>query len=192
MRCFLIPPIISICLSLSVDSCLAFQPISTSTTKTIGAGSSSTSSSEIFFVPTHSLCRPSMIAFSASTNSEEIKEWTKGRIHNTYWFRSSAILLSLFLTSSSSITIPARVSAILHMLSFGTWFGTMSYTTFILGLTMFKNLPRQTFGKLQSKLFPKYFSLCSITIVLQVRYNVIATLTFCIFLYVYSHPSLFR
>ena len=33
---------------------------------------------------------------------------------------------------------------------------------------MFKNLPRQTFGKLQSKLFPKYFSLCSLTIMLQI------------------------
>ncbi len=27
------------------------------------------------------------------------------------------------------------------------------------GITMFKNLPRQTFGKLQSKLFPLYFIL---------------------------------
>jgi hypothetical protein len=32
---------------------------------------------------------------------------------------------------------------------------------------MYKNLPRQTFGKLQSKLFPKYFNLCSVAIVVQ-------------------------
>ena len=44
----------------------------------------------------------------------------------------------------------------------------MAYTTFVLGITMFKNLPRQTFGKLQAKLFPKYFLLSTITIMLQV------------------------
>jgi hypothetical protein len=54
-------------------------------------------------------------------------------------------------------------------LAFGTWFGTVFYTTFIAGLTMHNNLPRQTFGKLQSKLFPKYFLLCTISILLQVR-----------------------
>lgn len=32
---------------------------------------------------------------------------------------------------------------------------------------MFKNLPRRVFGKLQSKLFPLYFQLCSVMIGLQ-------------------------
>jgi Domain of unknown function (DUF4149) len=61
------------------------------------------------------------------------------------------------------------------LLSFSTWFGTMVYTTFVLGITMFKNLPRKTFGNLQAKLFPKYFALSSIAIVLQVRQLVDAT-----------------
>ena len=46
-----------------------------------------------------------------------------------------------------------------HMLAFGSWFGTLVWTSFVLGIVAFKNLPRQTFGKLQSKLFPKYFAL---------------------------------
>merc|ERR1711879_742831 len=50
-------------------------------------------------------------------------------------------------------------SAILHLFSYGVWLGTNVWTTFIAGLTMFKNLPRKQFGSLQAKLFPKYFQL---------------------------------
>jgi len=105
--------------------------------------------------------------FSTTRTTTTTEEWTPKRIHNTNWFRSSAILLALVGVGNVA-PIPARPSALIHILSFGTWFGTVFYTTFILGLTMFKHLPRQTFGKLQSKLFPKYFSLCSIAIILQI------------------------
>lgn len=47
----------------------------------------------------------------------------------------------------------------LHTTAYGIWLGTNVWTTFVAGLTMFKNLPRQQFGTLQSKLFPKYFQL---------------------------------
>lgn len=100
-------------------------------------------------------------------------EWTKKRLHNTQAFRSAAILAALAaagLSSKSPIaTAGSAAGAVLHELSFSTWFGTVAYTTFVAGITMFKNLPRQTFGKLQSKLFPKYFFLCSVTLILQVR-----------------------
>jgi Domain of unknown function (DUF4149) len=108
----------------------------------------------------------------ASVSADQ--EWTPKRLHNTNWFRSAAILLAVSLmgvTQSSPIgRLPIQAGAALHLLAFSTWFGTMVYTTFIVGITAFKNLPRQTFGKLQSKLFPKYFSLGSICLVLQVRY----------------------
>jgi len=68
----------------------------------------------------------------------------------------------------------------MHLFAFSTWFGTMIYTTFIFGITAFKNLPRQTFGKLQAKLFPKYFSLGSICLVIQVR---------PFFYHVFFHPN---
>jgi Domain of unknown function (DUF4149) len=40
--------------------------------------------------------------------------------------------------------------------------GVQVWTTFFAGLTMFKNLERQAFGKLQAKLFPLYFALISL------------------------------
>mmetsp|Transcript_27404 Transcript_27404/g.76930 ORF Transcript_27404/g.76930 Transcript_27404/m.76930 type:complete len:273 (-) Transcript_27404:44-862(-) len=100
------------------------------------------------------------------------KEWTPKRMHNTNWFRSGAILLALALMGASQSSpiarLPTQAGAVLHLLAFSTWFGTMVYTTFIFGITAFRNLPRQTFGKLQAKLFPKYFLLGSICLVLQI------------------------
>lgn len=101
----------------------------------------------------------------------EEKEWTKKRLHNTPAFRSAAILGALVAAGASAssplMLLSNKSLAILHVLSFGTWFGTVAYTTFVAGITMFKNLPRQTFGRLQAKLFPKYFALCSASIVVQ-------------------------
>lgn len=97
--------------------------------------------------------------------------WTPKRLHNSPLFRSAAILAALTAagvsTKSPLTKISAKAAATAHLLSFATWFGTVFYTTFIAGITMYKNLPRQTFGKLQSKLFPKYFNLCSVAIVVQ-------------------------
>lgn len=49
--------------------------------------------------------------------------------------------------------------SLLHLAAFSTVFGTGVWTTFIAGITMFQYLPKQTFGKLQARLFPKYFQL---------------------------------
>lgn len=118
------------------------------------------------------LATTSASSSDSTSSSSLIKEWTPKRMHNTNWFRSGVILLVVGLMGFSQSSPIARLSkqagAALHLLSFSTWFGTMVYTTFILGITAFRNLPRQTFGKLQSKLFPKYFTLGSICLVLQV------------------------
>jgi hypothetical protein len=99
--------------------------------------------------------------------------WTKARLHNTGTFRSIAILGAIaaagLSTNSPFRLLSAQSMAAMHLFSFATWFGTMFYTTFILGITMFKNLPRKTFGTLQAKLFPMYFGLSSIAIIVQVR-----------------------
>lgn len=113
---------------------------------------------------------------NAVTTSDGVgkkEAWTEPRIHNTAAFRSLALLGALAvagLSSNSPLTkvLSAQSLATLHLFSFATWFGTMVYTTFILGITMFKNLPRKTFGTLQAKIFPKYFALSSISIVLQI------------------------
>eukprot|EP00541_Cyclophora_tenuis_P010112 CAMPEP_0116544744 /NCGR_PEP_ID=MMETSP0397-20121206/2282_1 /TAXON_ID=216820 /ORGANISM="Cyclophora tenuis, Strain ECT3854" /LENGTH=221 /DNA_ID=CAMNT_0004068979 /DNA_START=77 /DNA_END=743 /DNA_ORIENTATION=- len=97
--------------------------------------------------------------------------WTPARLHhNSNIFRAAAIVLALVWVSGSptkSLYMSRKAAATTHILAFGTWFGTMLYTTFVAGITMYRNLPRQTFGKLQSKLFPKYFVLCTISVILQ-------------------------
>lgn len=57
---------------------------------------------------------------------------------------------------STSSALSPRLALFGHLLSFSTWLGSVLYTTFVLGIVAFKNLPRQTFGRLQSKLFPMY------------------------------------
>jgi hypothetical protein len=46
---------------------------------------------------------------------------------------------------------------LIHLFAFASWFGCSIWVSFIAGIVMFKNLPRHTFGRLQSKLFPAYF-----------------------------------
>jgi Domain of unknown function (DUF4149) len=109
----------------------------------------------------------------SSDDGANKEPWITPRLHNTAAFRSLALLGAITAAGWSSQSplalLSAQATAALHLFSFATWFGTMVYTTFVLGITMFKNLPRQTFGKLQAKLFPMYFALSSATIVLQVR-----------------------
>jgi hypothetical protein len=106
--------------------------------------------------------------------------------HNSPLFRAIAILYALLFaiyqgsnspSTSANATLqkvakycilPPNAAATVHLLSFSTWFGTVVYTTFVAGITMFKNLPRRVFGTLQSKLFPLYFQLGTIMIGLQV------------------------
>jgi len=119
---------------------------------------------------------PKSALFSATGMGSDEKEtaaaWTKPRLHNSAAFRSVAILGAIaaagWTTNSPLARLSSQATASLHLFSYATWFGTMAYTTFVAGITMFRNLPRQTFGKLQAKLFPKYFQLSSVCIVLQV------------------------
>ena len=108
---------------------------------------------------------------AAAGGSRESGEWTEKKLHNTPLFRSASILAALglagYVSGSPLAALPSKTAATVHLLSFGSWFGTVVYTTFIAGITMFKNLPRKTFGRLQSKLFPKYFMLGATTILLQ-------------------------
>lgn len=46
----------------------------------------------------------------------------------------------------------------LHLVSFAAHFGAQIWVTFIAGFTMFFNLPRIMFGRVQSRLFPVYFA----------------------------------
>jgi len=91
--------------------------------------------------------------------------WVEPAAHNKNSFRFLAICAVVAIAATSSNAISPKWGAFIHMVAFATWFGSNFWTTFIGGITMYKNLPRQTFGSLQSKLFPKYFQLSAATIV---------------------------
>ncbi len=122
--------------------------------------------------PTTALLSQAVTTGTMADGNVSNEAWTKPRLHNTGAFRSMAILGAIAAAGLSSNSpfhlLSAQSMAALHLFSFSTWFGTMVYTTFILGITMFKNLPRKTFGTLQAKLFPMYFALSSVAIILQV------------------------
>ncbi|KAJ9696631.1 hypothetical protein PVL29_008711 [Vitis rotundifolia] len=62
-------------------------------------------------------------------------------------------------TQSSKLTAALKL---FHLLCFATAWGASLWVTFIGGIIMFKNLPRHTFGNLQSKMFPAYFSMVGV------------------------------
>jgi hypothetical protein len=117
-----------------------------------------------------------LVVSASAASAAETEEWTKKRIHNTKWFRSMSIFAVMGLAGAwnkSPLTqLPTQVISLLHLLSYSIFLGTNFYTTFIAGITMFQNLPRQMFGKLQAKLFPKYFSLSSIALLTQVSVGI--------------------
>lgn len=78
---------------------------------------------------------------------------------NTPWARTAATAAAVAAAAGSSVLLPANLAAFAHLSSWAVYVGTNLYNTFVVGLTLFKNLPRQTFGRVQSKLFPKYFNL---------------------------------
>jgi len=45
----------------------------------------------------------------------------------------------------------------IHFFTFIFWYGTLLYFTFIQAPVLFKTLPRQLFGEVQSHLFPAYY-----------------------------------
>lgn len=47
----------------------------------------------------------------------------------------------------------------IHLLAFGTALGSQVWVSFVGGPVQYANLPRQTFGVIQSKIFPYFFGL---------------------------------
>lgn len=88
--------------------------------------------------------------------------WVEPSKANKTSYRILAIAAVVGLGASTSGVVSPKWSTFAHLLAFSAWFGSTFWTTFIAGITMYKNLPRQTFGSLQSKLFPKYFQLAAV------------------------------
>ncbi|CAM9557318.1 unnamed protein product [Chrysoparadoxa australica] len=100
---------------------------------------------------------PAGIAMSAEPKPEE--PWVQPAVFNKGTFRSAAIVAVLALSARATQNASATAVQFCHLLTLATWIGSTFWTTFVAGIVMFKNLPRQTFGKLQAKLFPLYFAL---------------------------------
>ncbi|KAG7345944.1 protein of unknown function DUF4149 containing protein [Nitzschia inconspicua] len=87
-------------------------------------------------------------------------------------FVRAAILIAILGVSvtftSSNSNQYQHVLTLVHLLSFMSWFGCSIWVSFVGGIIMFQNLPRHTFGRLQSKLFPAYFLFSAIAIVLSI------------------------
>lgn len=61
-----------------------------------------------------------------------------------------------------------------HLFTFIFWYGTLLYFTFIQAPILFKSLPRQLFGEVQSHLFPPYYMISYICgVLLVVTYHLL-------------------
>ena len=104
---------------------------------------------------------PTRLSFTPKEDSEssDDKPFIRPALHNSPFFRSLAIVYALLFAIYQGSTAPSastnalqkvgkyfilspKAAATVHLLAFSTWFGTVVYTTFIAGITMFKNLPR--------------------------------------------------
>lgn len=70
----------------------------------------------------------------------------------------SGALLSSIVASRDHLGTSTKWTV--HLFLFACFYGCTVWVTFVAGIVMFKNLPRHTFGNLQSKLFPRYFQFC--------------------------------
>mmetsp|Transcript_8895 Transcript_8895/g.30980 ORF Transcript_8895/g.30980 Transcript_8895/m.30980 type:complete len:254 (-) Transcript_8895:892-1653(-) len=87
--------------------------------------------------------------------------WITGLTPNKTGVRLAVAAAMVFAAAKSGAAGP-QCSYMVHITCLATWFGTMAYTTFVAGLAMFKNLPRQTFRDVQEVLFPRYFATCAL------------------------------
>jgi len=87
-------------------------------------------------------------------------------IVNKPWLRTTAVLGTLLLASYYfQKPLPGQFVKLAHLFGFASWFGTSMWVLLLSPKIMFTNLGRQTFGKLQAKLFPQYFGFSALTLV---------------------------
>lgn len=78
---------------------------------------------------------------------------------NNHWVRALAVLAAVAAAAGSSQYLPSKATSFVHVFASSVFVGANIWNTFFVGLTMFKAMPRQMFGRVQSKLFPLYFAL---------------------------------
>ena len=105
-----------------------------------------------------------IVRAAAAANNEDKNEDVQGDMlepslaNNPLVRVASLVAVTAVSAKVGGVLLSAKLLAFAHMMGFGMWFGTLGWTSTVFGIVAFRNLPRQTFGKLQSKLFPKYFA----------------------------------
>ncbi|KXZ48274.1 hypothetical protein GPECTOR_29g51 [Gonium pectorale] len=94
-----------------------------------------------------------------AVNENFTGDMLKPSVVNTPVVRALSVLGAVAAVSATSAVLPSAFGAFLHVTAYAVLLGAQLWNTFFVGITMFKNLPRQTFGKLQAKMFPQYFAL---------------------------------
>jgi len=103
--------------------------------------------------------RQAIVMASAASNEDVQGDMLEPSLANNPLVRvASIVAISAVSAKVGGVLLSAKLLAFVHMMAFGMWFGTLGWTSTVFGIVAFRNLPRQTFGKLQSKLFPKYFA----------------------------------
>mmetsp|Transcript_22395 Transcript_22395/g.21528 ORF Transcript_22395/g.21528 Transcript_22395/m.21528 type:complete len:246 (-) Transcript_22395:164-901(-) len=102
-----------------------------------------------------------------STTKNDVKVPTVGGffLSRRQIIRAATIFLALLLSilsannkvSFSTLQVLKESKWKMHLFAFSCFYGCGMWVSFVSGLVMFNNLPRHIFGKLQSKLFPRYF-----------------------------------
>lgn len=111
-------------------------------------------------LPAHTCVKVAAKATTAENFEGKVLEPS---VVNKNWVRVAALAAAIAAAARSTSLWHSHAVSFVHLLSVGTFLGTSLWTTFFAGIAMFRNLPRQTFGRLQSKLFPLYFALLSAT-----------------------------
>ncbi|KAL4217853.1 hypothetical protein ACF0H5_022592 [Mactra antiquata] len=125
------------------------------------------------------------VSFETNTSLEKrlleamsLKQNTSFCSRIVQYFSVAMVSLTLYylLNGKTDTEVTDKTNVIfLHLLSLATHVGTQCWVTFIAGFTMFFNLPRILFGRLQSTLFPVYFgtslTLACVTLLTYVKAN---------------------
>lgn len=99
-------------------------------------------------------------AAAAAAGSDDVKgAMLAPSAANNQVVRVLTVAAAVAAISGGSTVLSNQGAAFVHVLAYGSLLGTLIFNTFIVGLTMFANMPRQMFGRVQAKMFPKYFSL---------------------------------
>lgn len=97
----------------------------------------------------------------------DASKWITGFTPNNALLRTAVVALAIGAASQGTRFLAKQAIHLVHELSFAAWFGSMFYTTFVVGIALFKNVPRQTFRDVQEVLFPRYFMLSLACILMQ-------------------------